>query len=290
MKILIIGKNGQVGLSLVARAKENHIDYVATGREELNIAHREVITTFFEKNHHFNFVINAAAYTNVDGAEQEIESADLVNNSAVQYLAQACKKYNIPMIHLSTDYIFDGEKITGYDEEDKPNPKNVYGQTKLDGENNLRNIWEKHIILRVSWIFSEFGKNFVKTIANLSEKKDSFSVVCDQFGSPTSAQSIADAIIHICKKLYTKSDLEKYWGVYHFADFPVTNWQQFAKHIVRVKQPNKNIEIVAIESKDYPTVAQRPKNSILNTQKIKTTFNIDQRFWMNEVERVIKTL
>lgn len=290
MKILIIGKNGQVGLSLIDAAKKDHIDYVAIGREELDITYQETVNAFFETHHDFDFVINAAAYTNVDGAEKEIESANLGNNLAVLYLAQACKKYNIPMIHISTDYIFDGEKITGYSEDDLPNPKNSYGQTKLDGENNLRKIWEKHIILRVSWVFSEFGKNFVKTIANLSEKRDSFSVVCDQFGSPTSAQSIAAAIIQICKTLYAKSDLENYWGVYHFTDFPVTNWQQFASHIVRVKHPSKNIEVCSIESKDYPTVAQRPKNSILNTQKIKKTFNIDQKFWMNEVERILKII
>jgi dTDP-4-dehydrorhamnose reductase len=226
----------------------------------------------------------------VDGAENDVESARCVNHFAVKYLAEACKKYNIPFIHISTDYIFDGEKVTGYNEEDVPNPKNIYGLTKLEGEDALKNTWEKHIILRVSWVFSEFGKNFVKTIARVSETKDCLSVVCDQFGAPTAAKSIAEVIIQLCKKLHAENNMEKYWGVYHFSDFPVTNWQQFAKHVVRLKHPNKNIEIVAIESKDYPTAAQRPKYSILNTQKIENTFNINQKFWMNEVDRVIKTI
>lgn len=290
MKILIIGKNGQVGSSLVEEVKANHIDYCAVGRPELDITNENAVKDYFAKHNDFNFVVNAAAYTNVDGAEKESELSRNVNYFAVKYLAEACKKYNIPLIHISTDYIFDGEKVTGYDENDIPNPKNIYGLTKLEGEEVLKNTWEKYIILRVSWVFSEFGKNFVKTIAKASDTRSSLSVVCDQFGSPTSAKSIAETIIHICKKTHAEKNVKSHWGVYHFCDFPVTNWQQFAKHVVCVRHPDKNIPVVAIESKDYATVAQRPKNSILNTQKIKNTFNIDQKCWMTEVNRIIKII
>jgi dTDP-4-dehydrorhamnose reductase len=288
MKILIVGKNGQVGLSLANSAKKAGIDFIAVGRDELDITQSGNVASFFKSNHAFDAVINAAAYTNVDGAETDSISAHDANGFAVLYLAQACKQYNIPLIHISTDYIFDGEKVTGYHEDDLPNPQNVYGHSKLAGENHLKNTWHKHIILRVSWVFSEFGKNFVKTIAGLSDKRDQFSVVCDQFGSPTSAKSIADAIIHICKTLHDEKNSDAHWGVYHFADFPITNWHQLAQHVVRVKHPTKNIEIAAIECKDYPTAAKRPKNSMLNTQKIKNVFQIDQGCWMNEVERILK--
>ncbi|OGT43033.1 MAG: dTDP-4-dehydrorhamnose reductase [Gammaproteobacteria bacterium RIFCSPHIGHO2_12_FULL_40_19] len=287
MNLLIIGKNGQIGLSLIAESEANQIDYSAVGRAELDITQHSAVNAFFAQHHRFDFVINAAAFTNVDAAEKEIDSARAANALAVRYLAEACKQYDIPLIHISTDYIFDGEKNTGYNEEDTPNPKNVYGQTKLEGENHLKAIWKKHIILRVSWVFSEFGKNFVKTIVNLTDKKDVFSVVGDQLGSPTSAHSVANVIIIICKYLFENGEQENYWGVYHYADFPVTNWHQFATHIVRTKKTKKNTTVLCIESKEYPTAAQRPKNSILNLQKIKTVFDIDQRLWTSEVEKII---
>lgn len=293
MKILIIGKNGQVGSSLVDCAKNASIEYVATTRDILEITSEKSVADFFAAQHDFDFVINAAAYTNVDGAESDEANARAVNHFAVKYLASACLQYHIPFIHISTDYIFDGEKVTGYEEEDLPNPKNIYGLTKLEGENALKAVHDEHIILRVSWVFSEYGKNFVKTMAMLSEKRDSLSVVCDQFGAPTSAKSIANTIIQICKTVHNtadKSARKTYWGVYHFTDFPVTNWHQFASHVIRLKQPEKNIEIKAIESKDYPTAATRPKNSILNIHKIKRTFQIMPDSWMDETNRIIKVI
>src|SRR3990167_11099307 len=249
MNLLIIGKNGQIGLSLIAESEANQIDYSAVGRAELDITNHSAVNAFFAQHHRFDFVINAAAFTNVDAAEKEIDSACAANASAVRYLAEACKQYDIPLIHISTDYVFDGEKNTGYYEDDMPNPKNIYGQTKLDGENHLKTAWKKHIILRVSWVFSEFGKNFVKTIANLADKKDVFSVVSDQLGSPTSAHSIANVIITICKRLFKNVKQEDHWGVYHYTDFPVTNWHQFATYVVRTKKGKKNTVVLCIESK-----------------------------------------
>ena len=287
MKILIIGKNGQVGSSLVERAKHDAIDFIATTRDMLDVTCEQAVKDFFAAQHDFDFVINAAAYTNVDGAESDIDAARAANHLAVKYLATVCAQYGIPLIHISTDYIFDGKKVTGYHEDDLPNPKNIYGLTKLEGENALKAVHAEHIILRVSWVFSEYGKNFVKTMATLSEKRDSLSVVCDQFGAPTSAKSIANTIIHICKTLHDSTDRQSYWGVYHFTDFPVTNWHQFASHVIRMKQPEKNIEIKAIESKDYPTAAERPKHSILNIHKIKCAFNINPDSWMDETNRII---
>lgn len=290
MKILIIGKTGQVGLSLITEARLNHIDFVATGREELNITDQHAINNFFDQTHDFDFIINAAAYTNVDGAETDIESANAVNCLVVKYLAFAAKKYEIPLIHISTDYVFDGEKATGYNEDDDTNPLGVYGKTKLDGEKCLKDIWKKHIILRVSWVVSEHGKNFLKTIANLCDKKEMLSVVCDQFGSPTSAHSIAETIIAICAKLHAENNNEKYFGTYHYTDFPATSWHQLASHVLTVKKNTLCKEIKPIESKDFPTPTKRPKNSILNTHKIKKVFGIEQKLWTTEVDRIINNL
>lgn len=281
MRILIIGAKGQVGSSLIQHAEENKIDYVATDRTILDITNEAAIQAYFEKNHRFNFVINATAYTNVDGAEDDEATANTVNHLGVKYLAEVCKHYDIPLIHISTDYVFDGEKLTDYTEEDFPNPQNVYGKSKLAGEIALQSSWEKHIILRVSWVFSEFGKNFVKTISTLCDQKENLGVIANQYGSPTSAKSIAAVIIEICKKNSNA------WGIYHYSDFPATNWHQLATYVARVK--DTHTEINAIEAKDYPLRATRPQNSRFSNHKIKRVFGIEQRFWITEVDRIIKT-
>lgn len=284
MKLLIIGKTGQVGASLVQLASQNKIDFMATDRAQIDITDRSQINNFFELQHHFNFVINASAYTNVDGAEDNPELATAVNADGAQYLAQACKKYNIPLIHLSTDYVFDGAKLTDYAESDLPNPLGVYGQSKLAGELNLQNTWEKHIILRVSWVFSAYGKNFVKTISRLCDEKETLGVIANQYGSPTSARNIAQAILTICKKIHDEKIHA--WGIYHYADFPNTNWHQLASYVARIK--NATTEIFAIEEKDYPLKAKRPQNSRFCTHKIKKVFGVEQGFWMPEIERVLQ--
>ncbi|MDP1573495.1 MAG: dTDP-4-dehydrorhamnose reductase [Coxiellaceae bacterium] len=281
MNILIIGSKGQVGASLVQQAEENKILYSATDRTILDVTNEAAIQAYFEKNNVFDFVINATAYTNVDGAEDDETTANAVNHFGVHYLALACKHYNIPLIHISTDYVFDGEKLTDYSEDDFPNPQNVYGQSKLAGEIALQSIWEKHIILRVSWVFSEFGKNFVKTIANLCDQKEKLGVIANQYGSPTSARSIAKVLIEICR------NNNNAWGVYHYSDFPATNWHQLATHVARIK--GKDTKIDAIEEKDYPLRAKRPKNSRFCNHKIKKVFGIEQGFWMAEVERILPT-
>lgn len=289
MKILILGKNGQLGSSLCASAKINHISYVATSRQELDITNQKHVTEFFLNNHDFNFIINAVAYTNVDGAELHSLNAYNTNCLAVQYLAQAAKEYDIPVIHISTDYIFDGKKLAGYGETDVANPLNVYGQTKLDGENALKMLWEKYIILRISWVFSEYGKNFVKTIVQQYSEKESFSIVCDQFGSPTSARSVAKVILHICKILHTELNNMHYFGIYHYTDFPATNWYQLAHYIAQLREEKTGIHklIYPIASEDYHATAKRPKNSVLNTNKIKNKFGIKPNLWTDEVSRIL---
>lgn len=283
MKLLIIGKNGQLASSLRKQAEKENITFTAVSRDDCNITDQKAVITLVEKNNDVDFVINTAADTNVDGAEHDAATAMAVNANGVEYLAKACKKYAIPLIHMSTDYIFDGKKTTYYEEKDQPNPQGVYAQSKYQGEKILQNTWEKHIILRVSWVFSEYGKNFVKTISALCDQKETLKVIATQYGSPTSARSIAKVILHICQKI--KNEPITAWGIYHYADFPVTNWHQLAEYVAKLK--GKHTTVVAIDEKDYPLPAKRPKNSCLSTLKIKEVFGVEQALWMPEVARVI---
>lgn len=282
MRLLIIGKNGQVGRCLQDYASAQAIDFVAIGREECDISNQKQVEHFFENNHQFDFVMNAAAYTAVDKAEEDIEQAYAANHLAVEYLAHACKKYDLPLLHISTDYVFDGQKETLYDEGDLPNPVSVYGKSKLAGEQALQSIWSKHIILRVSWVFSPYGKNFVKTIARLAKERESLSVVADQYGSPTAATSIAEVLIKICKaQAEKKESADERWGLYHYTDFPLTTWHQLAKAVV--SQLGLSALIKPIMSTEYPTAAERPKFSGLNCDHINEVYKIKQSDWYGKI-------
>ena len=270
MKILIIGAKGQVGASLVQCAKENNITYAATDRSLLDVTDESAIQAYFEKNHDFDFVINATAYTNVDAAEDDEITANAVNHLGVKYLALVCKKYNIPLIHISTDYVFDGEKLTDYSENDSPNPQNVYGQSKLAGEIALQSLWEKHIILRVSWVFSEFGKNFIKTIAQLCDQKEKLGVIANQYGSPTSARSIAKVLIAICRKNNSA------WGVYHYSDFPATNWHQLATYVARIK--GATLKFMRLKQKIIPCQQNAQRIHVLQIITLRKCLELNKGF------------
>ena len=288
MKILIIGANGQVGQSLCKLCKKEFIKYIATDRKKLDISDKNEIINFF-KNLDVDFVINASAYTNVEKAEEEYKIANSVNNLAIKYLAEECSRKNIPLIHISTDYIFDGQKQGMYNEKDIPKPLNIYGQTKLNGEINLQNNWKKHIILRVSWVFSKYGNNFLKTILKLSNSHEKLSVISDQYGSPTSAKSIAKVIIKICEHIYKNNNFDN-WGIYNYTDFPMSTWHQFATAIVDNNQNAKTKEIQPILAVDYKTNAKRPYNSALDVNKLIKQFNIKQNNWIDEAKRIMKIL
>lgn len=292
MKLLILGKNGQVGHALVAYCEKNGIEYQATGRGDLDITNKDEVSQFFELNHDYCFVVNATAYTAVDKAEQEVKSANAVNHLAVKSLAEQCRKYDLPLIHLSTGYVFDGSKKTNYVEYDLVSPLGVYGETKLKGEQVLEEIWQKHIILRVSWVFGEHGNNFVKTIAKLSTMKTELGVVSDQYGSPTSASDIARVIVEICQSCHVKSQGK--WGLYHYSGFPVTTWHQLAVAIIS-ESKRQRFDVVtnrinAIRTEDYPTPTARPTNSAFNVGKIQKVFNIKQRVWHDDLPAVITQL
>jgi len=288
MKLLILGQNGQVGNALVSYCMFHNINYQATDRSVLDITSKQDLQNYFEKHHDFSFVVNATAYTAVDKAEHESELADAVNHVAVRNLAVQCEIYNLPVIHISTDYVFDGTKKTNYHEDDAVSPLGVYGVSKLKGEQALQEVCHKHIILRVSWVFGVHGNNFVKTMAKVSVVKSELGVVSDQYGGPTSASDIARVIIEICQSK------QEHWGLYHYSGFPVTTWHQLAAAaIAEARKQGLDVKVKslkAIRTEDYPAPTKRPVNSAFNTDKIFTNFNIKQASWQKDLSDVVLQL
>ena len=299
LKILLTGSQGQVGSSIRALVsnhnnKIENIKLFACSRADCDIADRTAVNNIFNKIQP-DVVINAAAYTAVDKAEEDVEQAEKINVYAVENLALACQKLNIPMLHISTDYVFDGTQSLpyAYQETDETNPLGIYGKTKLAGEKKLQESCEKFIVLRTSWVFSEYGNNFVKTMLKLFKQKETLSIVSDQYGGPTSADAIAKALLIIAKKVTEKElDLNQnknLWGVYHFAGQPVVNWCEFATKISELDSSERKIikNILPITAAKFGAKAPRPMNSALDISKIKQVFNIDVCDWQQDVLKII---
>ncbi|MBB1290152.1 dTDP-4-dehydrorhamnose reductase [Pseudoalteromonas sp. SR43-6] len=280
MKVLITGKNGQVGSCLVSQLSNmTEINFLALSREELDITNAEQVSKIVNE-YKPSVIINAAAYTAVDKAESEVELANAINNLGPKNLAKAAAQVNAAIIHISTDYVFAGNKEGLYTETDEVNPQGVYGQTKLAGEQSVAQECDTHIILRTAWVFSEFGNNFVKTMLRLAQTRDTLGVVGDQFGGPTYAGDIAKAIVSIAQQLQQGSTK---FGVYNYSGYPHVSWQEFASEIFE-KALAKNliqspITVNSILTADYPTPAKRPANSKLDCSKITTDFSIQPSDW-----------
>jgi dTDP-4-dehydrorhamnose reductase len=290
MKILLTGKDGQVGFALHKKLVSVG-EVIATDRNELNLENPDAIRAFIKKIKP-DIIINAAAYTDVDKAESDIELVHKVNAEAPGVLAEKASQLNIPMIHFSTDYVFDGLKNEPYSETDEVNPQSVYGQTKWKGEEAVRN-HKKHIILRTSWVFSSRGQNFLKMILKLIQEKNSLNIVSDQKGTPTSADAIADVTCNIVKTIL--SDIYfKDFGTYHVALEGEASWYQYAcfinDEVIRLGLKTKmtSQEIKSIPSDAYLTLARRPMNSRLDTAKIKRTFMLELPHWKVEVSAMLK--
>ena len=286
MKILITGSEGQVGRCLVKQLHSmTDVKYLALNKHDLDITDpKEVDKTVNEFKP--DVIINAAAYTAVDQAEENIELAFSINSDGPKYLAIAANHVGALMVHISTDYVFSGNKKGVYCELDSPSPKNIYGKSKYSGEREVAKHCPRHIILRTSWVFSEYGSNFVKSILRLSKEKDELSIVCDQFGGPTYAGDISNALLVISKSLLVKSNLKKRkteFGIYHYSGFPHVSWYEFASCIIEgqcaKKEIDKEIKIYAISSLAFPTKASRPKNSKLDCRKIEAAFSIKMSDW-----------
>jgi len=292
MKILLTGKDGQVGFALHKKLVSLG-EVIATNRDILDLTDPEAIRTFIDKTKP-DIIINPAAYTKVDEAENEPELAFQINAAAPKVLAEKASELDIPIIHFSTDYVFDGLKDEPYLETDKANPQSVYGQTKWQGEEAVRQ-HKKHITFRTSWVFSSHGQNFLKTILKLIQEKTSLNVVIDQIGAPISAEVLADVTYKIVKAIFNDPNFKDF-GTYHMTLENETNWYRYACFItdeakrlgLQTLMTSKDIK--PISSDAYPTLAKRPMNSRLDTTKIKKTFMLELSHWEEEVKRILKAL
>ena len=281
-KILVTGANGQLGQCLQKISSQfEEFEFIFTDSETLDITIKEEVNDFFWQNAP-DFCINAAAYTAVDLAETEVEKAFLVNADGTENLAEACAENNAQFIHVSTDYVFDGENNLAYTEEDFTNPLGVYGASKLAGDELALEVNPCSVILRTSWVYSEFGKNFVKTMLSLFATKEELSIVADQFGQPTNANDLAEAIMKIIKS-------EKITpGIFNFSNLGRISWFDFAEKIAELS--DAKIKLNAIETSQYPTPAKRPKNSVLDLDKISKTYAVPLKPWEESLEDCVQIL
>jgi dTDP-4-dehydrorhamnose reductase len=283
-KILVTGSNGQLGSEIKAlHVNYPQYDFIFTCKDDLDITCKDAITSTCKANQ-ITHIINCAAYTAVDKAQGEEALAEAINHQGARNLAFTCKELDISLVHISTDYVFDGKHYKPYTPKDTPNPQGVYGQTKLKGEEAIKEIAPSNtIIIRTSWVYSAFGNNFVKTMLRLGKERESLNVVYDQVGTPTYAKDLAKALLDIIPHI--KNNKPK---IYHYSNEGVLSWYDFAKEIMRMaKLPCK---INPIPTTDYPTPAPRPHYSLLNKSDFKTDFNITIAYWKDSLDKCLKEL
>jgi len=280
-KVLVTGSKGQLGSELKDLVSGENFYF--TDRDILDIADKEAVENFCKENS-IDTIINCAAYTAVDKAEEDVENADRINHLAVKYLAEAAKENGIKLVHVSTDYVFDGENFRPYVESDVTNPNGVYGSTKLAGEEAIKKVNPHNaIIIRTSWVYSSFGANFVKTMLHLGKERDALGVIFDQVGTPTYARDLAQAILDILPKI--KSETVE---IYNYSNEGVLSWYDFAKEIM--KMAKIACKVNPIETKAYPTSAKRPHYSLLNKAKIKETFKIEIPYWKDGLDDCLRKM
>ena len=288
--IWLIGNKGMLGQEVEKLLKRKRLSYLASDKE-VDITDYPILQEF-TKNIELAWIINCSGYTEVDKAEKEIEKAFQINRDGVRNISKIAIEKQAKLIHLSTDYVFNGEKNMplSYTEDDKPKPINLYGESKLAGEREIKETFKKYFILRTAWLYGRGGKNFVSTMLKLFKEKEEIKVVSDQWGSPTYTVDLAEVIFKMIN-----NDSDKF-GVYHFTNEGVTNWYEFAREIYRkskklgIIDSNKEVEIRGIETKEYPTPAQRPKCSWLSKEKIKRELSLDIRNWEEALEDFLSFL
>lgn len=293
MRLLITGAAGQLGKTFVSQLKATkEIQFSAYSRGDLDITCVDEAYTVIARDRP-DFVINAAAYTQVDLAESEKENAYLVNETGPANLAEVCKRLDIPLLHFSTDYVFDGSKKSPWLEDDPTAPLGIYGASKLAGERAITQIHSKHLIFRSSWVFSEYGHNFVKTMLHVGSMRETLKVVDDQIGKPTSAGEIVRLVLEILPKI------EYHWGIYNLAQPSPISWYDFAQAIFeQARSLDRHYwenhlqisDLQPIPSRDYPTHAQRPTNSALDTAKIESTFGLSIKPWQESLNETLGAL
>lgn len=287
--ILVTGANGQLGqeISTLVQNDEHiltEVNFFFTDRDTLDITHKQALDTFVSANN-ITTIINCAAYTAVDKAETDEVAADFVNRVAVENLAQISKDKNLQFIHVSTDYVFDGESYAPLDENAPTNPQGVYASTKLAGEEALMGINpDGAIIIRTSWVYSSFGQNFVHTMMRLGKERDMLSVVADQIGTPTYARDLAGAILSILSQPMIMGNVE----IYHYSNEGVASWYDFAKAIFEIGEIT--CEVNPIPTEAYPTPAKRPYYSVLDKAKIRTAYNLEIPYWRDSLKECIAVI
>jgi dTDP-4-dehydrorhamnose reductase len=296
MRILVTGKNGQLGRSIQKLVNtdtkidnnQNSNDFIFVGREELDLSSESNISRYFNQNNQFDIIINCAAYTQVDKAEQEVELANQINHLAVKQLANIANKQKARLIHISTDYVFDGESDKLYIETNETNPINVYGKTKLAGEKALQEVMPINaIIIRTSWVYSEYGNNFVSTMLRLGKERDELNVVSDQMGSPTYATDLAGAILEFIKHKEFR-EVGQTTQIYHYSNEGEISWYEFAKEIFKIARVD--FKVNPIKAQQYPMPAKRPRNILMNKDKIVEVFNIKISNWKSSLNTCIINL
>jgi dTDP-4-dehydrorhamnose reductase len=290
--IVVIGSNGQLGEALIRLLQTTGHSLIAAGRSDIDITRSESVETFF-KNVKASVVINAAAYTAVDKAESEPEMAFAVNEGGAKNLADICRGLDVPLIHFSTDYVFDGKNKDAYRESDAPSPLGVYGKSKAAGEIMIRARLDRYIIIRTSWLYGIHGNNFVKTMLKLWKTRPTIRVVDDQFGCPTFAGDLAAAVLQIVDELRLKQP--RAWGTYHYCNEGSTSWYEFAREIYQLAKQSdayrmKCTNLVPIPTSEYPTAVRRPLHSVLNCQLIQKTFGIKIPHWKTALSATLPDL
>ncbi len=282
MKVLVTGANGQLGCALRRLLdREMPGEAIYTDKQELDLTDAAAVENFIRDNE-VTHIVNCAAYTAVDRAEEEKRECALINTDAVKNLAAAADLLGAKIIHISTDYVFDGTNHRPYRESDKVNPISQYGTTKRKGETALLALAPESIIIRTAWLYSDTGHNFVKTILSLAEKQNEIRVVCDQIGTPTYARDLAEAVLAVLKSHQWVA------GIYHFTDEGAASWYDFAKAILRIA--GKKTRVVPIPTEDYPTLAQRPAYSILDRSRIKATYGVEIPHWEDALTDCVKLI
>ncbi|WP_219006263.1 dTDP-4-dehydrorhamnose reductase [Aquimarina litoralis] len=279
ISILVTGANGQLGLCLKKASKKiENFNFSFKTSSELDITNEKSVDTLFSSNK-YDYVINCAAYTNVEQSEKSTEKAFFVNAEGVHNLAKVCKNQDITLIHISTDYVFDGNTRTPYSENQITNPINEYGRSKLKGEKYIQEILDKHFIIRTSWLYSEYNKNFFKTILNKSETESKLTITTAEKGTPTNANDLAEFILHIISSGSLK------YGIYHFSNLGEATWYDFAEEILKYISKEKNIEL--LKTDNYPTLAKRPNYSVLSKEKLINSFSFDVLDWKESLRKLM---
>lgn len=290
MKILVLGSQGQLGRCLQDQLKNSGHQVVLASRRKVDVAEYDETKNFIEDQLP-DVIVNATAYTNVDKAETDIENAKIVNHLAVKNLATICKKIECWLLHLSTDYVFDGYSNIAYKEDDKTNPQSVYGETKLMGELAIKSSNCKYLIIRTAWVYSEYGNNFLKTMLNLASRKNKLNIVGDQIGCPTYGQDLAKAIVCVIDKMKPQNINS---GLYHYAGNLSCTWVDFSEIIFKLalelKIINAKPNVASITTEDFPTAAKRPPQSQLNSNKFKNTFGISPSDCTNGIRSSLEAI